>query len=123
MGPHARTTYPYKHKGRNGKGVGIGSRLGEKNPKDPCVTGKRKPVRKWLSATNASKKVKLVLLPSLRPTAAELRAEHKAKMKWKAASRGGDNNFAFPQLNRHTGKPHEHKREIARRLRQQKGSN
>ena len=35
----------------------------------------------------------------------------------------GRSMIGFPaNINRHTGKPHEHKREMARRVRQQKGN-
>ena len=62
-------------------------------------------------------------------TKAERIEAHKAKMEAKARHREtlhkalndrrvGDAAVYLARTNRHTGKPHEHKREIARRLRQ-----
>jgi len=118
-------------RGRNKSGIGVGSRLGTVNPKDPCRTGKRKEVMKWRSAENAPPaKPALRLKASVRQTSAERVDAHKAKMATKAKRRASLNEAAnapsrvasmlglTASANRRTGKPHEHKREIARRLRQ-----
>lgn len=117
-------------RGRNKSGSGMGSRLGTVNPKDPCRTGKRKEPKKWRSAENAPlAKPKLRFKTSAKASREAGRAAHKAKMDRKASirervhktlndRRATDATVYLARTNRHTGKPHEHKREIARRLRQ-----
>jgi hypothetical protein len=54
-------------------------------------------------------------LSSALPIAALTRSHHMGQTRYSAAWRGGGRNF-HPRLNRWTGKPHEHRREISRRL-------
>ena len=109
---------------------GRGQRLGTVNPKDPCRTGKRKAPKKWRSTENAPPaKPALRFKESTKASREACRIAHKAKMEAKARHRetlhkalsdrrAGDATPYLARTNRHTGKPHEHKREIARRLRQ-----
>lgn len=107
------------------KWMGRGSKLGVKNRMDPCVTGKRKARKPWRSKANAPKpKPAMVFKDSPRQSPADRREAHKAKMRNKARH----NRRMYEErrrvtvqgadINRRTGKPHEHKREIARRQRQ-----
>ncbi len=94
-----------------------------KNPQDPCVTGKVKQPKAWRSKDNApAPKPLKVFKDSVHMTRAERAAAHKAKMIRKASIsyRIGDlpSGFVSANINRHTERPHEHKREIARLLRQ-----
>lgn len=102
---------------------GCGSKLGVKNDKDPCVTGKRKKAKAWRSKANApAPKPKFVFKESPAPTRAEIARAHKTKMSMKAGRTylmpALPATFLSASVNRHTERPHEHKREIARRLRQ-----
>lgn len=108
--------------------AGRGSKLGVKNPRDACITGKRKAPMVWRGKANAPAPKKhlphgSLAQPRVRLTRAQRRADHAVKM---AEKRG----TCWPQIllmrgdpasiNYHTRNPHEHKRESARRLRQRK---
>lgn len=119
---------------------GRGSKLGVTNPKDPCRTGKTKAPKPWRNKANAPKaKAKLVpatvdmgrTKPCNRPWKGfdreNLAVVHRMKMQRKAERNAGfaqsgsepgrvSRLLGIPAgINRHTGRPHEHKREIARR--------
>jgi len=117
------STYYSRSPARKNFPEGRGSKLGVKNPKDPCATGKRKSPKVWRSKANApAPKLKIAFKILVRMTAAERIAAHKAKMIHKASVGYGisglPSDFTSASVNRHTDQPHGHKREIARRLRQ-----
>ena len=104
-----------------------GSKLGVKNAKDPCVTGKRKQPKKWRSPVNApdaKPKFKFVDSP-VSPA-----RDHKAEMLRRQRVRDHFYGLATDAdriarrlgveagINRHTMQPHENKREKARHSRQ-----
>lgn len=128
-----------KRKSGNRSGNLWGDRLGVTNPKDPCRTGKRKPPKAWRAKDHAPA-AKPALVPATvdierakpcnRPwkgfSLADLALEHRFKMQRKARQRTSDAQsgnepgrvarlLGIPAgINRHTGRPHENKREIAR---------
>ncbi len=108
--------------------LGRGSKLGTKNPKDPCVNRALKKAPKvWRCGTPQAKPSVPAgaLIQPLAPrlSKAERKVQHKAQMLDRRRTQDARNRqFATPSdaraaanINRRTGKPHEHRREIARR--------
>lgn len=108
--------------------LGRGSKLGTKNPKDPCVNRAFKKAPKvWRCGTPQAKPAVPAgaraqpLAPRL--SKAESEAQHKARMLDRRRAQDVRNReFATlfdhrdaASINRHGFKPHEHRREIARR--------
>lgn len=122
----ARTVMADKH-GKTVKSArrhfgGRGSKLGTTNPRDPCRDRKFKAKPKcWRSKANApvSKPARKFAQSTVVPA-----ADHKAKMARKAQARAalhqqdrrhGHADMITAGINRRTGEPHKHAREIARR--------
>lgn len=112
--------------------MGRGSKLGAKNPRDPCATGKKKAPKPWRSKKNAALakvKVSVAALPRMIDRAA-IAQRHREKMESKAAARARLHASAnSPQrvagllgtpagINRHTSEPHRHERASGRRKRE-----
>lgn len=124
-------------KSNGGHYLGRGSKLGYKNPKDPCLvpSAKKKP-KAWRDPRKldpaAHKPRQMLGVPVMRDpvlTKDERRDAHRSRMLDKARDRGANHRsdtkasrverlLGIPAItNRHTGEPHKHKREIARRIR------
>ena len=122
-------------KSRRGHYLGRGSKLGYKNPKDPCVvpSAKKKP-KVWRARHKvdpAALKPRQMLGEPVRLTPflskAECRDAHRSRMLKKAQCRDANHRTASKaerverllgtpaRINRNTGKPHKHTRERARR--------
>ena len=111
--------------------AGRGAMLGTKNPKDPCLNRalKKRP-KPWRAkgkvdpATQKRRVPRSALAQPLapKPDAPSRRAAHAARMAERAGKRERSrlrSGFAGhpARLNRNTGQPHQHTREIGRRAR------
>lgn len=105
---------------------GRGGKLGVVNPRDPCRTKVKAKPKLWRAKDKAPPAKPKVNMGA--PVRAEIdrNAAHKDRMARKAARRQrtyeqiGGMSPGNPKMNRHTGKPHEHAAEKARRMRQAK---
>ena len=101
---------------------GRGSKLGVANPKDPCRTGSPKKPKAWRAKGIVPAKPRLKSISLGRRSKVELVETHRTKMLQKHArpSAGARRTMlGHPAgTNRHTGKPHNNRRQSARRLRQ-----
>jgi hypothetical protein len=109
---------------------GRGSKLGVVNPRDACRTKIKAKPKPWRSKSAAPPAKTKINLGAPAHNAVDRTAAHKAKMAMKAARRRAaydqSGNIKFHDgfgRNRRTGKPHDGKREMARRVRQMEASN